>query len=61
MRDACTWADEGGDFAGTYRTTCDNYFSIIDGTPSENGMRFCCYCGRPLIEKPYVENVEDDS
>lgn len=23
---------------------------ITEGTPSENKMRFCCYCGRPINE-----------
>ena len=44
---ACEWmADENGNWF----TECDNAFTFIDGTPVENGMAFCCYCGRKLVE-----------
>ena len=41
----CGW---GEDEDGNYWTTCGHGFSIIDGTPKQNGMKFCCYCGKPL-------------
>jgi hypothetical protein len=28
------------------------------GTPLENDMAFCCYCGKPLTEASY--EIEDD-
>lgn len=44
----CVWEqNEEGD----YRTSCDNCFRIYvldNGTPEENKMKFCCYCGRLL-------------
>lgn len=49
--DKCYWQ---ADFPGsdTYQTSCGNLFTINDGSPEENEMKFCCYCGRDLIEEP---------
>lgn len=44
----CVWAE---DFDGEYDTTCQQAFMFIDGSPSENQMKFCCYCGKELVEK----------
>ncbi len=42
----CKWKNLG-DF---YETSCDNAFEISSGTPKENGMRFCPYCGEKIKE-----------
>lgn len=43
----CTWAlDE--QFGESWDTDCGQKFQFTDGGPHENGMRYCCYCGRPL-------------
>lgn len=44
--DRCEWRE---DVDGDYETSCDNLFILIDGTPTDNGMSFCPYCGRVLI------------
>ena len=41
----CGW---NSDDDGTYHTGCGQLFVLNDGTPRENGMRFCCYCGGGL-------------
>ena len=46
--ETCHWTSDGDH----YETSCDNAFAINDGGPAENGMKFCCYCGRALVEKP---------
>ncbi len=46
---ACTWTPDDD---GNYATGCDNLFVIIDGTPSENQMAFCPYCGKRITEQP---------
>lgn len=46
----CTWTLEEFD-SDTYDTSCRHRFSINDGTPSENDINFCCYCGGKLIEE----------
>ena len=44
----CSWRAEED---GIWHTLCDRYweFSNHDG-PTDNGMKFCCYCGKPLKE-----------
>ena len=42
----CCWTPD--DDAGAYNTACGNKYLLIEGTPAENGMRFCCYCGGAL-------------
>jgi hypothetical protein len=41
----CEWSDGG---EGAYLTECGEAFVVNEGTPAENGMRFCPYCGRKL-------------
>lgn len=54
----CLWTDDRDD--GGWFTSCGNAFEFTDGTPADNGMKFCCYCGRPLEEKRY-EDISDDT
>jgi len=42
----CVWAVD--DFDGSYDTSCGNKFQFTDAGPEENGMVYCCYCGRIL-------------
>lgn len=46
---ACTWTPDDD---GNYATGCDGLFVILEGTPKENNMAFCCYCGKPIKEQP---------
>lgn len=48
LRDMCKWAMDDSDFA-SWATSCGEEFVIIEGTPEHNSMRFCCYCGKPLV------------
>ena len=45
----CTWVQDGAGEEG-WDTGCRKRFTLIDGTPSDNKMAFCCYCGQPLEE-----------
>lgn len=45
----CTWTEDGD----MWETTCGNAFSINDGTPKDNDMKFCCFCGKTLEEDRY--------
>ena len=40
----CKWVDND-DF---WSTSCGRDFVLNDGTPKENGMRYCYHCGKPL-------------
>jgi hypothetical protein len=52
----CVWK---GDDEGNWSTSCGNLYCIIEGTPEENQMKFCCYCGKPLRQELYREEIEE--
>ena len=54
----CNWAQYDDEY-GSWETNCGQAFVLDEGTPSENTMKFCCYCGRPLTETPYVEDNDN--
>jgi len=41
----CRWTH---DEYGAYDTECGNKFEVTTGTPEDNKMRFCPYCGHRL-------------
>ena len=43
----CEWKEEED---GNYETRCGDMFILLEGTPKQNGINYCCYCGRGLIE-----------
>lgn len=57
MSDVCIWSEDGED--GPWATKCGHYFAITDGTPKENEMAFCCFCGKELVQCPHAE--DDDA
>lgn len=38
----------------------DRLFCFNDGGPVDNEMKFCCYCGKPLIEKPHITEDSEE-
>jgi hypothetical protein len=55
MPSTCLWKEDSD---GNYDTDCGCAFCLEAGTPSENGMRFCCYCGSVLFEVKYTPTEE---
>ena len=53
----CEWTE---DCNGNWDTGCGNAFCLETGSPADNGMLFCCYCGEKLAQCSYQEPVEDD-
>jgi len=53
----CRWAQD--DEEGYWQTSCGRYYEINEGTPAENGMKFCTYCGNPLVGVGW--GAEDDA
>lgn len=53
---SCLWVETDE----MWETQCGGAFSIIDGTPRENNMAFCCYCGKPLEQMTEAEATDDD-
>ncbi len=47
----CAWVEEDGD----WDTDCGHVFMINEGTPEENEMKFCCYCGKRIAQFPEKE------
>lgn len=42
----CDWTDD----EGYWITTCGHEFVINAGSPKDNDMRFCCFCGKEIKE-----------
>lgn len=46
--DVCVWSE---DEDGNWDTGCGNMFVLTEGTPYDNEMGFCCYCGHKLDQE----------
>ena len=53
----CIWTFD--DIDGKRDTACGEAFCFIDGNPSDNGMKFCPYCGKPLVTLAALGAVDD--
>ena len=42
----CEWQYD--EFHDAYHTSCGEIFIFIDGTPAENQINYCPYCGKQL-------------
>lgn len=48
--ETCTWTEADGMDAGDYwESSCGQAWSFIDGTPKENRVRFCHWCGKSVV------------
>ena len=58
----CEWSEEDpwGAMPDTWKTACGNLFSFTEGGPTENEVKFCCYCGKRLAEIKYTESEEEE-
>jgi len=45
----CTWEQDL--YHDAWKTECGGLFQVMNGTPRENGMLFCPYCGRAIDEE----------
>lgn len=50
----CNWRE---DVDGNWHTDCSQCFVLTSGSPDDNGMKFCCYCGSALVE---IRSQDDD-
>lgn len=46
----CKWKCNVNDWADWWDTGCGGSYTIMEGTPKENKMRFCPYCGGKIVE-----------
>lgn len=51
----CKWVENSDHF---WDTSCHNSFVFNEGTPKENDMNFCCYCGEVLKQELYKDEDE---
>ena len=55
----CTWHQDGDSDSGVYATSCRRYFNLEDGTPEDNKMQWCCYCGKKLVQELITEDDDE--
>jgi hypothetical protein len=53
----CKWSQNED---GAFETECGGAFEIMSGTPTDNNMRYCCYCGDAIEEVGYEGDVIED-
>lgn len=46
----CHWYEDPD---GVWHTDCHHAFELNTDGPIANAMKFCCYCGKNLIEVKY--------
>jgi hypothetical protein len=58
----CHWYQDGDEDSDKWAASCGRhrYFQLNDGTPTDNRMKHCCYCGKPLVEVPIDPEDNDD-
>jgi len=57
MEGECEW-EEDGEESLTFETDCGKTFVLNEGVPSEHDMKYCCFCGKKIIETEHI--VEDE-
>lgn len=48
MSSKCIWTLTSEGDGDAWKTGCDNLAVVMEGTPSENSMAYCWYCGKHL-------------
>lgn len=57
-RDVCRWMEEpNGEY---WHSDCGNDITFEDSAPDSDGMKWCCYCGKPLQAAPF-DHAGDDA
>ncbi len=56
----CEWHLDD-DEAGAWESACGQLWCFEEGTPKENEMNFCPFCGRLLTQHPKVCASNDNS
>lgn len=49
----CAWTEDSD--CGPWHTACGHAFTLEDGAPLDNGMRWCCFCGGQLVQVPWLD------
>jgi len=54
----CTWTHDVDYWTDHWETSCGGAFQFECGSPEDNQMKFCCYCGSHLVTN-IIELTED--
>ena len=57
----CGWRQDEDHDSDAWHTGCNNMFTLNEGGPIENDLKFCCYCGGTLTETHWPTPEEDDA
>lgn len=56
MSEQCAWIEDSD---GVWETECGEAFYFdTEGPPSSHRMKFCTFCGKPLVESLYDKEAE---
>jgi len=62
MNEECKWTQDLNEYNARElnlgATDCDELFYIEEGTPEDNGMKYCSYCGKRL--KQVIIELEEE-
>jgi len=50
-KETCSWIQEDDPEICYWKTGCGNSFYFTEGTPTDNNMKYCCYCGKLLKQE----------
>jgi len=50
-KEMCSWIQEDDPEICYWKTGCGNSFYFTEGAPTDNRMKYCCYCGRLLKQE----------
>lgn len=56
-KDSCLWTRQDAD-SEWWSTSCGEEYYINFGIPTEQKMKFCCFCGRQLKEQDFDRKGE---
>jgi len=63
MEPVCMWTQDGmSEYDSFWESDCRNAFQFNEGSPKDNGFKFCPYCGSSIeIIIKQTDDVENDS
>lgn len=56
----CHWLQQDNEDSDCWLACDDKLFTVKNGTPKENDMLFCPYCGKNLVEISYNEQFPNE-
>jgi hypothetical protein len=59
-QEVCTWTQPNDEDSNNWESSCGDMFFFDEGTPEENGIKFCPFCGHPITQKLYEPEPDED-